>query len=176
MTLSIAAPAGAAKSWLRLESCRLIQSTRCRCLTDRPGRSARNTPAAEPSGLWLVVAVGAPAPVIGVADIVLSDHGLAVVGHEDQILFKDGGAELPARGQLQARTQILQIFELLVWVLDQAGRLHYPRVALGIIQDVGARSLPDAHAGVTLGVHDRVGEILAFADLFGDGEPHDPVC
>src|SRR5271165_2059664 len=47
---------------------------------------------------------------------------------------------------------------------------------MGIIQDVDARSLVYAHAGVTMSVHDRVGQILTFTDRGGDREPHDPAC
>ena len=36
--------------------------------------------------------------VIGVADFVLRDEGLAIVGLENQILFQNLGAALPARG------------------------------------------------------------------------------
>jgi hypothetical protein len=57
-----------------------------------------------------------PDPVIGISDFVLSDLGLAVVSHEYQILFKDGGSELPARRPLQTRAEILQILEFLVWI------------------------------------------------------------
>ena len=92
---------------------------------------------APSSWLRFVVAVYPSNEIVGVAEFVLSDMGLAFVGQEDQILFEDGGAERPAYGQFQSRTEILQILELLVRVFDQTGRFHDPRVALGIIQDVG---------------------------------------
>src|SRR5262245_11459987 len=50
------------------------------------------------SELRLVVAVGSPDAVVGVAKVILGDIGLAVVRLEDQILFEDECAELPSRG------------------------------------------------------------------------------
>jgi len=79
---------------------------------------------------------GASHPVVGVAQLVLGDTGFAVVGHENQLLFKYRGAKLPARGQPQSRTELLQIVELLFGSLIRLADFMTHELPWGSSRDV----------------------------------------
>src|SRR5271166_2696936 len=152
--------------------------------TTWPSRSsACNTVSSSPSWrvtvakrlpLRLVVAVGASDPVVGVAQVVLGDLGGSVVWGEDQVLVEDHGPEGPARRGRQAAAEVFEALVGLAGVDDEAGRLHAPRVAVGVVQEEGRRALADAELGVALAGDRLVGDALVLAHLLGHVQPHHP--
>src|SRR5215470_12171633 len=57
---------------------------------------------------WLVVAVGAADPVVGVAQLVLGDVRGTVVGCEHQVLLEHDGPVLPAGRGVQAAAEVFE--------------------------------------------------------------------
>src|SRR5215469_9677300 len=126
--------------------------------------------------LWLVVAVGAADPVVGVAELVLGDVRGAVVWGEHQVLLEHHGPERPAGRGLQAVAEILEALVGLAGVGDKAGGLHDPRVAVRVVEDEGRRAAVDPELGVALAGDCLVGDAFVFAEFFGHIKPHDPAC
>src|SRR6266545_7389863 len=98
----------------------------------------------------LVVAVRASDSVVGVSQVVLGDLDGSFIRREDQVLFEHHRPELPARRGLQAAAEVLEALVGLAGVNDEAGRLHAPRITVGVIKEEGRRTLVDAEPRVAL--------------------------
>src|SRR5215471_3648292 len=123
---------------------------------------------------WLVVAVGAADPVVGVSQLVLGDVRGTVVRCEHQVLLEQHGPELPAGRGPQAAAKVGEALVGLAGVNDEADGLHDPRIAVRVVQDEGQRALIDPELGVAPALDRFVGYALVLAELFGHLEPHDP--